>query len=166
MNNTIGAVRDGGVAGGTASLAMPAADSCCPGLSMRDRLYGCIGCFCIGIAVSFLAWLMWITGKTSTFAVLYTIGNLISLFSTCFIMGPKRQARRMAAAKRKIATGIYLSMMVITVVVAFTVKGGGSKVLILMCVFLQWCALIWYVASYIPFGQKLITKFFKSVSSF
>ena len=22
----------------------------------------------------------------------------------------------------------------------------------------QWCALVWYIASYIPFGQKIITK--------
>lgn len=25
-------------------------------------------------------------------------------------------------------------------------------------VFCQWCALIWYMASYIPYGQKMITK--------
>lgn len=49
---------------------------------------------------------------------------------------------------------------------AFTVKGNSSKILILMCCFLQWCALVWYVASYIPFGQKLITKFFKGISNF
>ena len=23
---------------------------------------------------------------------------------------------------------------------------------------LQWCALVWYIASYIPYGQKIITK--------
>ena len=33
-------------------------------------------------------------------------------------------------------------------------------------VFIQWCALIWYIASFIPYGQTMIKKFFKSVGNF
>ena len=30
----------------------------------------------------------------------------------------------------------------------------------------QWCALIWYIASYIPYGQKIITKILGRIADF
>lgn len=73
----------------------------------------------------------------------------------------------MTRAKRRWAAGIYLSSMLLTIIVAFTMGNrSGSSILILLCVFVQWCALIWYIASYIPFGQKMLTKLLGSATNF
>jgi hypothetical protein len=50
---------------------------------------------------------------------------------------------------------MYLIMMVLTLTLAFN---GAPVLLLLASIFLQWCALIWYIASYIPFGQRIISK--------
>lgn len=34
-------------------------DACCPKLTFQERVYGCVGCFAIGLAVSFLGFMMW-----------------------------------------------------------------------------------------------------------
>jgi len=133
-------------------------DACFPKLTFQERVYGCVGCFAIGLAVSFLGFMMWWTGKIAMFATLYTLGNIISICGSGFLFGPRRQLRNMTRAKRRIAVAVYVGTMLLTLVVAFTVKGTGAGMLILICVFCQWCALIWYMASYIPYGQKMITK--------
>ena len=102
-------------------------------------------------------------GNITGFAVLYTMGNCVSLAGSSFLLGPKRQFRNMTRARRRVATGIYFSMMLLTLALAFA---GADSLLILICVFCQWCALVWYIASYIPFGQKLIKKFFSKVTDF
>ena len=73
-------------------------------------------------------------------------------------MGPKRQCKNMTKARRRWAAGIYLIMMILTIVVALSCKGKGCGLLIVVMVFCQWCAAIWYIASYIPFGQRIITR--------
>lgn len=94
-------------------------------------------------------------GHIGTFGVTYTLGNIVSLCSTGFLIGPKRQCRQMSKARRRTATAIYLTMMLSTVVTALM---DGPSILILLFCFLQWCALVWYIASYIPYGQKIISK--------
>jgi hypothetical protein len=43
-------------------------------------------------------------------------------------------------------------------VVAFTVKGSSTGILVLALVGVQAAALLWYSLSYIPFARQLITK--------
>ena len=69
----------------------------------------------------------------------------------------------MFMAKRMWASGIYLTMMLVTIVAAVA---GAPTFLVLLFIFVQWCALVWYLASYIPFGQKMITKFFSKITAF
>ena len=135
----------------------------CPHLSMRERINGCMGCFCIGMIIGFLSTLSWWSGNIAEFAILYTLGNIISLCSSLFLWGPKRQWKNMSKAKRRWATALYFLMMILTLSLAFT---HGPKPVILVAIFLQWCALIWYIASYIPFGQKMIKGCFSRITDF
>lgn len=80
-----------------------------------------------------------------------------------FLWGPKRQWKNMSKARRRWATAIYFTMMILTLTLAFM---KAPVPLILVCIFFQWCALVWYIASYIPFGQKIIKKFFKTIVDF
>ena len=49
---------------------------------------------------------------------MYTLGNITSLCSSGFLFGPRRQLRVMRKAKRRIAVGVYLGLMVLTLTVA------------------------------------------------
>ncbi len=60
--------------------------------------------------------------KPVTFGILYSIGNLVSLCSTAFVVGPMKQVKNMFAEKRIIATIVFLSAMVLTLVVAIVVR--------------------------------------------
>jgi hypothetical protein len=60
--------------------------------------------------------------KPVTFAILYTIGNIVSLSSTAFLVGPVKQLKNMFAQKRIIATIVFLSAMILTLVVAIVVR--------------------------------------------
>ena len=111
----------------------------------------------------------------ASFAIVYTLGNITSLCSSCFLFGPRRQLRVMRKAKRRIAVGVYLGLMVLTLTVAgicIGVQNSGGFIpalirpIFLVLIFAQWCALIWYIASFIPYGQTMIKKFFKSVGNF
>jgi hypothetical protein len=138
-----------------AGIALPGADSCCPNLSVKDRVKGCVMCFAIGVGTALIGWLSFWAGHITTYAVFYTLGNIIALCGTCFLFGPRRQARQMWQPSRRYASMIYLSLMVFTLGLAFS---GFGKIVVLLCCLLQWAAAVWYVASYIPFGQKIIAK--------
>ena len=67
----------------------------------------------------------------------------------------------MFKAKRIWATAIYLTMLVATLVAAFL---AAPVVIVLITIFVQWCALVWYIASYIPYGQNMIKKAFSKMT--
>lgn len=75
------------------AVGLQAADSCCPKLSFKERLHGVAACFFGGMVLSLLGTMFWWTGKTRPFAILYTLGNVVSICGTGFLIGPKRQER-------------------------------------------------------------------------
>ena len=66
---------------------------------------------------------------------------------------------------RVVATCIYIACMIATLIVAFTIDEHQSGIVILIIVLIcaQFCALVWYAASYIPFARKAITGCCKSM---
>lgn len=126
-------------------------------LSRTQRLYGFGICFGLGFIISILSTLMLITGNIPGFAVLYTVGNVISLLSTGFLVGFAKQIKTMFAPVRWLASTVFIASMVLTLVVAFLLKDAGFVLCIVMCV-VQFLALFWYCASYIPYGRSIIKK--------
>ena len=116
-------------------VALPAADSCFPSLTFKQRVQGCLSCAATGMAFSFMGFLLWWTGNIRGFAFTYTLGNIISICGTGFLFGPKRQCRSMFAAKRIWATSIYVTAMLLTLIVAFS---RGPKMLVFLLLFIQW----------------------------
>jgi hypothetical protein len=127
-------------------------------LTRTQRLYGFGICFVLGFIISILATTLLFISLTG-FAVLYTIGNIISLLSTGFLVGFKKQIKTMFAPVRWLASVIFLGTLVATLVVAFTIQLG--PLCIVLCV-IQWMALFWYCASYIPYGRAIIKRVFGS----
>ena len=86
MGNPLASARDNANSAAQQMGLSPGTDSafyaCCPKLTYRQRIQGCIGCFFIGIVISFLGFVSWWMGQTPTFAILYTVGNVVSLCGT------------------------------------------------------------------------------------
>ncbi|CAG5121885.1 unnamed protein product [Candidula unifasciata] len=129
-------------------------------LSWSTRIKGFAICFILGVVLSILgSCLLFLPNGLVIFGVLYTFGNILSLSSTCFLMGPCNQLTKMFARTRIIATILVFVMLILTLVCAFAVKNAP---LTIVCCILQFLALTWYSLSYIPFARDAVTKCFSS----
>ncbi|XP_033740580.1 vesicle transport protein SFT2B-like [Pecten maximus] len=127
-------------------------------LSWSTRIKGFIVCFVLGVSLSILgSCLLFLKDGLIIFAVLYTFGNILSLASTCFLMGPVNQFKKMFAKTRIIATLLVIVMFILTLVCAFALK---NTALTIVCCVLQFLALTWYSLSYIPFARDAVKKCF------
>jgi len=97
------------------ATVLPEKNPLCPNMSFKDRVRGCIVCMCVGMALSFLGFMAWwgeqhsrsaqylacmtqcllcavpaAGGDIGTFAVIYTLGNLVSLCSTGYALNIAR----------------------------------------------------------------------------
>ncbi|NXY91348.1 SFT2B protein, partial [Alcedo cyanopectus] len=112
-------------------------------LSWNTRVKGFVACFAIGCLFSVLgSCLLWIVPKKGLvlFAVFYTLGNIASIGSTLFLMGPVKQLKRMFEPTRLIATIVMLLCLILTLCSAFW---WHKKGLVLLFCILQFFALAW-----------------------
>ena len=131
-------------------------DSIFPSLTLKERLIGFAICFGLGTLFQFMSlgsMLGVLLGRPNKFAFLYTCGNLISIFGTFFLVGPKRQFKNMTHPYRRKAASIFLSAIVLTIVSLYMLQ---SRLLTVISVIIQFCAYIWYIATYIPYGQECL----------
>ncbi|XP_074855938.1 vesicle transport protein SFT2B [Carettochelys insculpta] len=128
-------------------------------LSWGTRVKGFIACFATGVLCSILGTcLLWVPRKgLILFAVFYTLGNIASLGSTIFLMGPMRQLKRMFEPTRLIATVVMLLCLILTLCSAFWWHNKGLA--LIFCI-LQFFALAWYSISFIPFARDAVKKCF------
>ncbi|RNA28115.1 vesicle transport SFT2A [Brachionus plicatilis] len=129
-------------------------------LSWSTRIKGFVFLFVFGYLISFISTSLLLTIGLVPFAVLYTIGNMCSMLSTLFLMGPVSQLKKMFASTRIIATIIVLISIVCTLLCAFLLK---NPLLCILCVLIQFFAMLWYSISYIPFARDAVKKFFGAV---
>ncbi|TGZ65847.1 hypothetical protein CRM22_005678 [Opisthorchis felineus] len=123
-------------------------------LSWSTRIKGFAVCFVLGIVFSILGSVfLWLPKGLILFALFYTTGNLLSLGSTIFLMGPMNQLRRMFQETRIFAAVIMLMCMAMTICAAVWWK---NKLLCLIFCLLQSAALTWYSLSYIPFARDAV----------
>ncbi len=86
-------------------------------------------------------------------------GNLIALIGTGFLIGFLQQLKNMADEKRRIASAIYITALIGTLLAVFLIPNATAKFFAaILCIIVQFCALAWYTASYIPFAQSFITR--------
>ncbi|XP_049737272.1 vesicle transport protein SFT2B [Elephas maximus indicus] len=130
-----------------------------PSLSWGTRIKGFIACFAVGILCSLLGTLLlWVPKKGLVlFIVFYTFGNIASLGSTIFLMGPMKQLKRMFEPTRLIATVVMLLCLVLTLCSAFWWRNKGLA--LIFCI-LQSLAMTWYSLSFIPFARDAVKKCF------
>ena len=101
-----------------------------PDMSWKDRVQGFIACCCLGFLCSVLSWFTLASRHMVKYSVMMSIGNLISLASTGFLVGFRRQVTTMFHEKRQIATGIYLLALAGTIVAAVVVHNALLAILL------------------------------------
>ncbi|XP_049641187.1 vesicle transport protein SFT2A isoform X1 [Suncus etruscus] len=88
-------------------LTAQALDASSLSFSTRLKLFAI--CFVSGIFCSILGTgLLWLPKGMRLFAVFYTLGNIAALASTCFLMGPVKQLKKMFETTRLMATVLML----------------------------------------------------------
>eukprot|EP00669_Euglena_mutabilis_P013100 TRINITY_DN7859_c0_g1_i1.p1 TRINITY_DN7859_c0_g1~~TRINITY_DN7859_c0_g1_i1.p1 ORF type:complete len:111 (+),score=26.05 TRINITY_DN7859_c0_g1_i1:205-537(+) len=92
--------------------------------------------------------------------VFLTLGNLFAMGGTLFLIGPARQCKAMWKPQRAVAAGVFVLFMILTLVAAIVLH---SLVLTLVSCVCQYCALVWYGLSYIPFGRTAAKKAMSTV---
>ncbi|KAJ2965097.1 hypothetical protein NQZ79_g94 [Umbelopsis isabellina] len=80
-------------------------------------------------------------GNTSAFAVIYSIGNIVSLFSMTFVVGIPKQLKTMFAPVRFWATVVYIALLALTLAMSLWLH---NFILSIILVIIQFGALVWY----------------------
>ncbi|CAD7093958.1 unnamed protein product [Hermetia illucens] len=125
-------------------------------LSWSTRIKSFCVCFVIGILLSLLgSFALFLHRGLTVFAVFYTLGNILSIASTCFLMGPFNQLKKMFASTRIIATCVVIVSFVLTLVAAIVLHKAG---LALLFIIIQSLAMTWYSLSYIPWARDAVKK--------
>ncbi|OAX40025.1 SFT2-domain-containing protein [Rhizopogon vinicolor AM-OR11-026] len=125
------------------------------GLTRTQRLYGFVGCLIIGFALSILGSVLLFLSQLGSFAVLYTIGILVSLVGTGFVIGFASQLKLMFKPVRLIATAVFLGSVGLVFVGAFVL---GNEILCIIFVIIEYLAYTWYNLSYIPYARSAVLK--------
>nr|XP_056708925.1 vesicle transport protein SFT2A [Euleptes europaea] len=133
-------------------------------LSFSTRVKWFAICFVGGILCSILGTVMlWVPHNgMKLYAVFYTLGNISALSSTCFLMGPVKQLKKMFEPTRLLATLVMLFSFILTLCAVFWWHKKGLAVL--FCI-LQFLAMTWYSLSYIPYARDAVMKCFTSCLS-
>jgi len=126
-------------------------------LTRTQRLYGFGGCLAAGFAISLVGSILFAVGSVASFAVLYTIGILVSLVGTGFLIGFKKQFTLMFKPVRLIAASAFIGSIVLVFISAFVI---GSDPLVIVFAVTTFLAYAWYSLSYIPYARTLAKKIF------
>jgi len=125
------------------------------GLTRTQRLYGFVGCLIVGFVLSILGSCLLFLGQLASFAVLYTMGIIISLIGTGFLIGFSNQIKMMFKPVRLVATVIFLASIGLVFVGAFAI---GSEILCIIFVVVEYLAYTWYSLSYVPYARSAVLK--------
>ncbi|XP_074319812.1 uncharacterized protein LOC141656708 [Silene latifolia] len=122
-------------------------------LTYTQRLYAFAGCLIGGFLLLFLSMVAFV--KPIKFALLFTFGNMLAVGSTAFLIGPAEQLRKMFDPVRMYATAVYLGCLLLALICAILIHNKILTVLAMIC---EICALIWYSLSYIPFARSMVSN--------
>ncbi|KAH7912248.1 SFT2-domain-containing protein [Hygrophoropsis aurantiaca] len=125
------------------------------GLTRTQRLYGFIGCLIVGFVLSILGSILLFAGMLGSFAILYTLGIIVSLIGTGFVIGFANQIKTMFKPVRIVATVIFLASIGLVFVGAFVLK---NEILCIVFVIIEYLAYTWYTLSYIPYARAGVLK--------
>jgi hypothetical protein len=109
------------------------------------------------MVLSIIVSIAWIASgfDVVAYAILYSLGQIISIAGTCFLSTPAGHCKDMMKKHRIIPSSIYILSIILTIVIAVATQIPGLVILFLI---IQVFAYYWYTISFIPFGQKIVKK--------
>lgn len=125
-----------------------------PSLSYKQRLIGFIITFGIAILIIVLSFIgiALIFFSTALFAVFYTIGNILLIISTGFLIGFFKQIKNMFKKKRIIPSILFIFCVFMIFINVFN---SDNKLLLLIFIIIQLLTFIWYALTYIPYATTV-----------
>jgi len=123
------------------------------GLTRTQRLYGFFGCTVLGFVLSLLGSILLFVGALWSFTILFTLGIIVSLAGTGFLIGFFKQLKMMFKPVRVVATIVFLGSIGLVFVGAFVL---GNDVLCIVFVIVEYLAYTWYSLSYIPYARTAV----------
>ena len=162
MGNTLDEAKsekdDGGSGSGILSaVGIGKQETLCGELSYKTRLIGWLVCSIVGMILSLLVSFVFVFTKfkVAPFAILYSLGQIISVTGSCFLSTPAGHCKDMMKKHRIIPSICYLVSIIATLVVAIATELRG---LVFLFLIIQVLCYYWYTISFIPFGQKILKK--------
>jgi len=151
-----GTSADGSWLGGSSNSA-------CLGLSRKQRAIGFTLCLCLGSICFTIAGftLPFIAFRARKFATLFTLGSVFCMASFSLLWGPWAHLKHVFSRERLPFTSVYLGSLGATLYCSLHLH---STVLTIVCSVCQLLALVWFIVSYIPGGQRGL-QFFSSLFS-
>lgn len=95
--------------------------------------------------------------KITGFCIMTSISAILSLSSTCCLMGPIGQIKKMFDKSRWIASSMYILFIFLTLLSGLVLK---NSLLAIICTAGQYIAMAWYSLSYIPYAREAVSKIF------
>jgi len=125
------------------------------GLTRMQRLYGFGGCLAVGFILSVLGTVLLFLQQYNSFAIIYSLGIVISLVGTGFVIGFFRQLKLMFKPVRIIATVVFFASIGLVFVGAYVLHSG---LVCIIFVVIEYLAYTWYTLSYIPYARTAVLK--------
>ncbi|KAL7562896.1 hypothetical protein ACA910_000269 [Epithemia clementina (nom. ined.)] len=132
---------------------------CCDELSFRERMLGFGTCLVAGYMLSFGSFFRigaLVLGNPRPLVIHAAFGNLMAWAGSFFLVGPKAQWKRLWEEKRKLATQVYLSSLLLMLAILIFHPWGPEGLYLFILIILQNAAMTWYCLSYIPYGQETV----------
>mmetsp|Transcript_18310 Transcript_18310/g.45866 ORF Transcript_18310/g.45866 Transcript_18310/m.45866 type:complete len:178 (-) Transcript_18310:1321-1854(-) len=128
-------------------------------LSWKQRMmaFGLLAACGIGFLALSMMLLPTLVLTPQKFALSYTFGNIMLLCSSFFLFGLSAQVKSMVHPSRVVATGGYVTALVMTLISALKWR---SSLLTLTFLGVQVFCFLWYIVSNLPFGQAGVMKLF------
>nr|CDJ89072.1 SFT2 domain containing protein [Haemonchus contortus] len=113
-NDGLPADLDNGHYRSTQNITEPNAPS--SSLTWETRIQCFVGCFLLSIISSFCAGYLLLLTKLNGFCIMSSIGAILSLSSTCFLMGPVGQCKKMFDESRWLASLFYVGFIALALI--------------------------------------------------
>jgi hypothetical protein len=103
-------------------------------------------------ALAFFVGLPTITLRPQKFALSFTMGSLMFMFSFAILKGPKEHMMSMLQRERLYFTTIYVGSILLTMYFTFSFGGLRGYAMVISASAVQILALLWYLISFLPGG--------------
>ena len=127
---------------------------CCD-LSFKTRIYGGVICTVISF---FFCWLAFLARSAASFAIIYSIGTFAGLASSFFIAGPKKHWSKLHEPIHGVSALVLGIAFLLVIISGLSLD---NKLLVILCIIIQWGATSIFYLTMLPFGDSLVKGLFK-----